>query len=82
MAGDEESYTEFEDFMDKVIEFRHNGYTKDKTHKTDLNPGMCITLTSLTVLFLLLFIQLWVCVAINGTHICPYFSADDRKIME
>lgn len=53
VAGDEESYTEFEDFMDKVIEFRHNGYTKDKTHKTDLNPGMCITLTSLTVLLLL-----------------------------
>ena len=40
VAGDEESYTAFADFMDKIIEFRHNGYTKDKTHKTDLNPGM------------------------------------------
>ena len=39
VAGDEESYTAFADFMDKIIEFRHNGYTKDKTHKTDLNPG-------------------------------------------
>lgn len=39
VAGDEESYTVFEDFMDKIIEFRHNGYTKDMKHKTDLNPG-------------------------------------------
>ena len=42
MAGDEDTYTKFADFLDKVIEFRHNGYTKDKQHKTDLNPGSLI----------------------------------------
>ncbi|XP_067930371.1 creatine kinase, flagellar-like isoform X2 [Watersipora subatra] len=38
VAGDEDTYAKFADFLDKVIEFRHNGYTKDKQHKTDLNP--------------------------------------------
>jgi len=51
VAGDEESYTVFEDFMDKIIEFRHNGYTKDKMHKTDLNPGMPTPLLYSLVLY-------------------------------
>ena len=37
VAGDEESYTEFADLFDPVIEARHNGYKKTDTHKTDLN---------------------------------------------
>ena len=38
VAGDEETYEVFADLMDPVIEKRHNGYTKDMKHKTDLNP--------------------------------------------
>ena len=38
VAGDEESYDVFSEFMDPVIENRHGGYTKDKMHKTDMNP--------------------------------------------
>ena len=37
VAGDEETYEVFADLLDPIIEKRHNGYTKDKTHKTDLN---------------------------------------------
>ena len=37
VAGDEESYTEFADLFDPVIEARHNGYKKTDTHKTDLD---------------------------------------------
>jgi len=39
VAGDEESYDVFSELLDPVIENRHNGYTKDKKHKTDLNPA-------------------------------------------
>jgi len=35
-AGDEETYTVFKDFFDKVIYYRHNGYPADGKHKTDL----------------------------------------------
>ena len=37
MAGDEETYEVFADLLDPIIEKRHNGYTKDAKHKTDLN---------------------------------------------
>lgn len=39
VAGDEESYDVFADLLDPVIENRHSGYTKDKKHKTDMNPN-------------------------------------------
>lgn len=39
VAGDEETYTVFSDLLDKVIDTRHNGYTKDAKHKTDINPN-------------------------------------------
>jgi len=38
VAGDEESYDVFAEFMDPVIEGRHGGYTKDKKHVTNMNP--------------------------------------------
>lgn len=38
VAGDEETYDVFADLFDPVIEKRHNGYTKDKKHNTDLDP--------------------------------------------
>lgn len=38
VAGDEESYDVFSEFLDPVIEARHNGYTKDQKHVTNLNP--------------------------------------------
>lgn len=38
VAGDEESYDVFADFLDPVIENRHGGYTKDKKHSTNMNP--------------------------------------------
>ncbi|XP_003382616.1 PREDICTED: creatine kinase M-type-like [Amphimedon queenslandica] len=38
VAGDEESYEVFAELLDKVIDTRHNGYSKDAKHKTDLNP--------------------------------------------
>jgi len=37
VAGDEESYEVFKDFMDPVIDQRHGGYGPDAKHKTDLN---------------------------------------------
>lgn len=37
VAGDEESYEVFADLFDQVIEDRHNGYTKDRIHPTDLD---------------------------------------------
>ena len=37
VAGDEESYDTFSDLFDPVIESRHNGFTKDAKHKTDLS---------------------------------------------
>jgi creatine kinase len=37
VAGDEESYEVFGELFDKIIEHRHNGYTKDMIHPTDLN---------------------------------------------
>ena len=42
VAGDEETYDVFSDLLDPIIEGRHNGYTKDKQHKTDLNPNNLI----------------------------------------
>lgn len=39
VAGDEESYEVFADLLDPVIDKRHGGYSKDKKHTTDLNPG-------------------------------------------
>lgn len=38
VAGDEECYDTFADLLDPVIEHRHGGYTKDKKHKTNMNP--------------------------------------------
>merc|ERR1712168_561879 len=37
VAGDEETYEVFKDFMDPVIDQRHGGYAADAKHKTDLN---------------------------------------------
>lgn len=42
VAGDEETYEVFADLLDPVIEARHNGYTKNSCHKTDLNPDNLI----------------------------------------
>ena len=39
VAGDEESYDEFGELFDQVIELRHGGYKKDAKHKTDLDPS-------------------------------------------
>lgn len=36
VAGDEESYDVFKDLFDPVIAIRHNGYSADATHPTDL----------------------------------------------
>ncbi len=37
VAGDEETYGVFSEFFDKVISGRHNGYSKDDKHVTDLD---------------------------------------------
>jgi len=37
VAGDEETYEVFKDFMDPVIDQRHGGYAPDAKHKTDLS---------------------------------------------
>jgi len=37
VAGDEETYEVFKDFMDPIIDKRHGGYGPDAKHKTDLN---------------------------------------------
>ena len=37
VAGDEETYSLFADFLDPIIEGRHNGYGKGAVHKTDLD---------------------------------------------
>merc|ERR1711868_80478 len=37
VAGDEETYDTFKDFMDEVIDLRHGGYPADGKHQTDLN---------------------------------------------
>jgi len=37
VAGDEETYETFKDFMDKIIDARHGGYGPDGKHVTDLN---------------------------------------------
>jgi len=39
VAGDEESYKDFADLFDPVIEARHNGFKKTDKHKTDMNPN-------------------------------------------
>lgn len=39
VAGDEESYVDFADLFDPVIEARHNGFKKTDKHKTDMNPN-------------------------------------------
>lgn len=36
VAGDEESYTVFKDFMDPIVDKRHGGYGPDAKHKTDI----------------------------------------------
>lgn len=38
-AGDIESYTDYADLFDPVIEKYHGGYGKDRKHITDLDPG-------------------------------------------
>lgn len=38
VAGDEESYEDFADLFDPVIQARHSGYKKTDKHRTDLNP--------------------------------------------
>ena len=37
VAGDEETYDVFKEFLDPVIDARHGGYPPDAKHKTDLN---------------------------------------------
>jgi len=37
VAGDEDSYTDFAELFDPVIDGRHNGYGKDAKHVTDLD---------------------------------------------
>merc|ERR1712119_117602 len=39
VAGDEESYEDFAELFDPVIEARHNGFKKTDKHKTDMNPN-------------------------------------------
>merc|ERR1712024_147268 len=39
VAGDEESYEEFKEFIDPVIEARHKGYKPTDKHKTCLDPS-------------------------------------------
>ena len=38
VAGDEDTYSAFEDLFDPIIQERHNGYRSNAIHKTDLNP--------------------------------------------
>ena len=39
MACDEESYDTFKELFDPVIEMRHNGYSPDCMHPTDLDSS-------------------------------------------
>ena len=39
VAGDEESYDDFAELFDPVIEARHNEFKKTDKHKTDMNPN-------------------------------------------
>ena len=39
VAGDEDTYRAFAPLLDCVIEKRHGGYSKDASHKTDLDPA-------------------------------------------
>jgi len=39
VAGDEETYEVFKEFLDDVIDKRHAGYAKDAKHQTDLDPS-------------------------------------------
>jgi creatine kinase len=42
VAGDEETYQLFAEFLNPVIAKRHNGYKETDMHKTDLNPANLI----------------------------------------
>ena len=39
VAGDEDTYSTFADFLDPVIDKRHNGYPKTAKHVTDLTAS-------------------------------------------
>ncbi|XP_065051904.1 creatine kinase, testis isozyme-like [Rhopilema esculentum] len=39
VAGDEETYQDFDEFFDQIIDLRHGGYPKTAKHKTDLDPN-------------------------------------------
>lgn len=41
-AGDAESYTDFRELFDPVIEAYHGGYTPDRKHVTDLDPSKLV----------------------------------------
>lgn len=42
VAGDEESYEEFAELFDPIIEERHNGFGKNDTHVTDLDASKIV----------------------------------------
>lgn len=65
VAGDEESYTDFADLFDPVIEARHKGYKKTDKHKTDMDPEHLKVAVSLDQPFYMLFVIIFVCALVN-----------------
>ncbi|CAH3150872.1 unnamed protein product, partial [Porites lobata] len=81
VAGDEESYDVFADLLDPVIEARHNGYSKDARHKTDLNPENLVGGDDLDPDFVLSS-RVRTGRSIRGLALPPYCTRAERREVE
>ena len=81
VAGDEESYDVFADMFDPVIEARHNGYSKNALHKTDLNPDNLIGGDDLDEEFVLSS-RVRTGRSIRGLALPPYCTRAERREVE
>lgn len=81
VAGDEECYTTFADFLEPVIEKRHNGYTRDRVHVTSLDVNTKDIGNDLDPNYVL-SVRVRTGRSIRGFALPPHCDRYDRRMVE
>ena len=81
VAGDEESYTQFKDFFDPIIDQRHGGYAPDAKHPTDVNPDHLVGGDDLDPKYVLSS-RVRTGRSIRGIGLPPFCSRGERRAVE
>eukprot|EP01044_Picomonas_judraskeda_P032542 COSAG03_NODE_12624_length_538_cov_1.624146_1_plen_159_part_01 len=82
VAGDEESYTKFADLFDPIIKVRHEGFSPNHNHVTDLNPEKISSAPLDPEGKYIISTRIRTARSIRGLRLAPAISVPERRKVE